>query len=380
MIGRRLGCGRVSCIICLVLLCPLRGWSANLGDNIRTATNVGPFLNQITSYINERVWKLSGSDPVAQSSAREDLVSEVAPPAGGGKLSPAFQASYAGLLNDQLLKLSHSKDTRVRLNAAIVAAKVAEGAQNAALAPAVTALVSDPSDAVAWWALRAAKSVIPHDNGQLVLVIVQIGQTRPGVAHAAYDALAIAHAAIPGANTARVLSATTSAVHAILRSRIDQYKTGIPSDPLAESRAMSYLVGKKEYETQTAAQRLTTAQMISDLLSMAAKRAADVANDKRMELAIMIGKVGGAASVVGQREGNPTVEQLGGTINRLPRNATAEEMQAAVKPLFTALTGIEKFRKLTAPPEISEMADGSTMSGGSSAPTTTQSTAADGSR
>ena len=134
----------------------------------------------------------------------EALARQVTAP-GTGSLSAGFLSAYAGLVNDELLKIAQSPDTRVRLNVAIVSARVAEGAKNAKLAPLTAALLKDASDGVLWWALRSARAVIPYDNtNQLIPVIVELGRTRPGVITAVYDALAVPQGT--GANAAKVLA------------------------------------------------------------------------------------------------------------------------------------------------------------------------------
>src|SRR5688500_20397440 len=49
----------------------------DLGENIKTTNNVGPFANQIQDFVNDRVKALGGSDPVEQSRDREDLARQV---------------------------------------------------------------------------------------------------------------------------------------------------------------------------------------------------------------------------------------------------------------------------------------------------------------
>ena len=54
-----------------------------------------------------------------------------------------------------------NQSVAVRLNAAIVVARVGEKTASAALQPAVITLLSDKSDAVKLWGLKAAKFVLP---------------------------------------------------------------------------------------------------------------------------------------------------------------------------------------------------------------------------
>jgi hypothetical protein len=327
----------------------------DLGDNIKSATNVGPFGNQIQAFVDERVKVLSGSDTLEQSKAREDLVRQVSPGAAGAAPTSAFMTDYARRLNTALLPLAQNKDIRVRLNAAIVAARVSQGAGNAMLLPATQALLKDASDAVALWATRAAQAILPSSiqggADQLVPAIIAIGQTRPRVINGVYDALTIP------TKDAKVLGAVVPAIHSVLDARIKQYVNGVPPDAFAEVRPFAYLVGQDEYQGQSVAQKLTTAQRLSDLLYVSAQRAGDLSNEQRRELAVMLQKVGSALSVIGQREGNAQVEQLGLQLRGLPVNASAKEMQDRVAPVYEALRAIPRFKALSKPPAVGQMTE-----------------------
>lgn len=324
----------------------------DLGENIKSATNVGPFGNQIQEFIDDRVKALSGSDPIEQSKAREDLVRQVM---GAPTPTPAFRTDYARRLNAALLPLAQNKDIRVRLNAAIVAARVSQGAGNAMLLPITQALLKDASDAVVLWGLRGAQAILPSSiqggSDQLVPAIIAIGQTRPRVINGVYDALTIP------TKDAKVLGAVIPAIHSVLDARIKHYLNGMPHDVFAEVRPFAYLVGQEEYQAQTVAQKLTTAQRLSDLLYASAQRANDLTPEQRRELALMLQKVGSALSVVGQREGVAQVEQLGLQLRGLPINATAKDMQDRVEPVFESLRAMPRFKTLNKPPTVGQMTE-----------------------
>ena len=326
----------------------------DLGDNIKSAANVGPFGNQIQAFIDERVKALSGNNAVEQSKAREDLIRQVGPSTAGPP-TPSFLSDYGRRLNAALLPLAQSNDIRVRLNAAIVAARVSQGAGNAMLLPTTQALLKDASDAVALWATRAAQAILPSSiqggADQLVPALIAIGQTRPRVINGVYDALTIP------TKDAKVLGAVVPAIHAVLDARIKQYVNGVPPDAFAEVRPFAYLVGQDEYQGQSVAQKLTTAQRLSDLLYVSAQRAGDLSNEQRRELAVMLQKVGSALSVIGQREGNAPLEQLGLQLRSLPINASAKEMQDRVAPVYEALRAMPRFKALTKPPTVGQMTE-----------------------
>jgi hypothetical protein len=371
MIGRRLARSRTSRVIFVVAAAVMgmvflvlppgaaraqpapgnAGANKDLGENIKTATNVGPFGNQIQDFVNDRVKALGGSDPAAQSRAREDLVRQVGPGAGGAAPSRAFLTDYATRLNTALLPLAQSKDTRVRLNTAIVSAKVAQGAKAPQLLPVTLALLKDASDGVMLWALRGAAALLPAGGAEELLpVIVQTGQTRPRVIGEVYAALAV-----PGAD-GKTLGVVVPAIHTVMESRIGQYKNGLPQDPTAETRAAVYLTARSEYQAQSLPQKVQTVKLLSDLLEVVARRAADVTPEQRRELVVLARGAGAAASVVGQWETNPTLQAQGKVVASLPIGATENDIQAAIAPLRGMIKGIDKFKNIPAPPVLGQMA------------------------
>ncbi len=386
MIGRRFGWGTVALVICAALSGSVRGQA--LGDNIRTSSNVAPFLPQVQGFVTEQAGKLGGSDPIGQRAAREALVASVAPPAGGGQVSAAFLSAFAGLVNDELMKLASNPDTRVRLNVAIVAAKVAEGAKNTKLQPLVQAMLKDPSDAVVWWTLRAARAILPYvlanpggASDPMLATIIQIGQTRPGVIQTVYEALAIDRDMMPASATKGIWGALIPAIHTILQSRIDQFKTGMPLDAPAEIRAALYLTARNEYQDgQTLTQKVATVQKLSDLIGMSGQRAPDLNNEQRQDLAIMLRGVGGALHVVGQWENNSSaIQNVARPVSQLPKNASVQNIQDATRPVYNGLITEPKFARLTPPPKVGAMVNnGAAEAGG--APPATQSTASNGTK
>jgi hypothetical protein len=345
--------------------------AATIGDNVRTASNVGPFLPQIQQNVAAQAQVLAGKDAIAQSKARNELISDAT---REPTPSPAFLNAFAQALNTELLKLAQSPDARTRLNAAIVAARLAEAAAKdpasraggASLVPLTQALLNDKSDGVVLWGLKAARFVLPAaiaaktpGADQLAATIVKIGQARPSVVGDVYDALAISLA--PGTDPKPVLGITVPSLHAVLKSRANIYQRSIPQDATAEVRAATYLTSKDVYTRQPEAQ-VTTMQLLSDLLGVAAQRAGDVTPEQRKDLAYMIRGVGGAVHVVGMAgwETNRNLMEQTTAVRQLNLSATASEMAAAVEPVHPAIKAIQKFAGITPPPKIGEMQASST--------------------
>jgi hypothetical protein len=117
---------------------------------------------------------LNDGDPAARSRSRDNL--SAATMTAGTAASPAFLFEYGRSLNTALAQRLNaaSKPTLLqRLNAAIVVAKVAYVAQNAALEPVTLQLINDPAEPVLMWALKAAQPQIPQ------VLTMKVGNAPP---------------------------------------------------------------------------------------------------------------------------------------------------------------------------------------------------------
>ncbi|HWP39352.1 MAG TPA: hypothetical protein VNL70_00405, partial [Tepidisphaeraceae bacterium] len=134
MIGRRSAAVLLGWIVLIqhtAVHCTLpRAQGASLPPNVITATDPLSIRPQVQQFIAEQVSRLGSSDPASHTAARDALVAEVARPPGGPQPSAPFFDVYCELLNDELLKLARHTDPRVRLNAAILATRVAQQANS----------------------------------------------------------------------------------------------------------------------------------------------------------------------------------------------------------------------------------------------------------
>src|SRR5205085_2577218 len=129
-----------------------------ISKGCKQLTNTAPCRPQMQSFISAQVAALAGTG-ASQSAARDALIAEASD--GAQPASPAYLDTYAELLNPAVGKLASNPQMRVRLNAAIVTARVAERADNSRLADAAVAFINDKSEPVALWGLKAARALIP---------------------------------------------------------------------------------------------------------------------------------------------------------------------------------------------------------------------------
>jgi hypothetical protein len=101
-------------------------------------------------------------DPTVQSVDRKWLADQVLD-AAGAAASADFLHAYAKSVNDHLLPIASapSANFRAKLEAGLAAAKITHSAGSADLAPLATALLRDPSPAIALAGMKAAAELIP---------------------------------------------------------------------------------------------------------------------------------------------------------------------------------------------------------------------------
>ncbi|HSI33218.1 MAG: hypothetical protein ACAI43_23480 [Phycisphaerae bacterium] len=268
---------------------------------------------------------LNEKNPAGQAKARELMVNACweklnVAPAGAG-----FLAAYSTSINNEFeprLPPKGKATPRQRLNMAIVAAKVAGVAQQSPLAPTIQLLINDPLEPVVLWGLKGAQPIAPA----VVKLVIGKDPLHPmlkGIPKAVrehpsgpifeegYAALGAATTVDPGANPAldKAVKAATAELIGLWENRLQQYRSAIPQDPIADAKPVFYLTTRDAWNTvvKDQATRTQVMQMIADQLSLAAQHA-DASKDKdpekRQQLVRLSQLCVGACSVVGTHQSN----------------------------------------------------------------------------
>src|SRR5438045_7902411 len=183
---------------------------------------------QIKAFVSEQSAKFREVDAKDLSKARESLVNE----AKGA--SPAFMAKYSEVLNAEMLTvLKDVKDIRVKLNAAIVIARISDAAASPKLEKAVLALLDKAQpEALKLWGMRAARPLLPElvkVNGEkplieaIIATVKQFPENGP-LAEDAYDALN------PRNAPPKQIPTIVDALLNLVEWRIGIYEKGLPGD------------------------------------------------------------------------------------------------------------------------------------------------------
>jgi hypothetical protein len=373
MTGRR--CAVVSCLLLAVTVMPVC-WAADatLPDAVRQATTAAAVKDQVEKFVKEQVAKLTSDDLAAVQAAREAIFAEVVQPPGKPPLSAAFLDVYCETLNDALKDAAKDKRPQVRLNVAVLVARVgdkanAEKATNTRLMPLVVVLLGDENQAIVLWAVKASRGLVPAvlnnvaiaKNNPLIPALVAAAKKHAKygpIVQAAYVALDIQdkgpNSVLP-AQWAVAVPVVADAIVEIMLERIKLFDRGVPMWSAAEGTAIHFLTRSDIWRAKLpadAAQKLhlRTVQATSDLIGVAGQRV-QAAGNERGELYNML-KTGAAGLLVNDEKlkADDTLKKLHGITNTTPNQVVIPLCQQ----VYPVLKAVPEFKDLKPPPQLSE--------------------------
>ena len=292
----------------------------------------------VAKFIVERVALLAKEN---SGPARDELINASVSGSVQNPATTTYLANFTTVLNREALALlAANKDVRVRLNVAIVVARVAGNAQNAWLGPTIESLLAaDKKEPVVLWGMKAAGSVLPQPGGapdkllKAMLAAVKAHPSSGPIADEAYAALQPT-ALAPSHDSIKFMQD-------IFELRIKSYASGVPVDPTVDRRPSNFLTAggaQGMWTLSNPVEQKRTAQLISDLLDSAAKQA-DVTTasaDAREQLVYLINSTAQAVQVVAGNVNNTGLQATARAV-RFPLNVPAGQVTAGVKGLTTAL-------------------------------------------
>jgi hypothetical protein len=232
----------------------------------------------ITDFIKANVARLASDDADASSGGRNDLVAGGASPSPAQPASTSYLSFYMSTLSRELTALLGKKPSiRVKLNVAIVTARVAESSKTI-LPPAIqlqnliAAEMQDANDAVAIWGMKAAAAALsapnqPKPNDVLLNLIIPTLEKHKlsgAMTSEAYNALQDSNPTV------------ISTLIKVYEKRIALYKDGIPQEPLVERAASNHLTVQSEmWSKMSDSDHLRVMNLIADLLAAASKASQD---------------------------------------------------------------------------------------------------------
>lgn len=293
---------------------------------------------------------MNDTDPAVQTNARNNL--SAATMTAGAPASPAFLFEYGMALNNAFLpKLDPKANAtlRQRLNIAIVTARVAYVAENVTLQATTIKLMSDATEPVALWGIKAAQKQVP-----LILKSKTPGAKGAPPILTALDQAVFKHPSGPVfAEAYLALTAVDPLVYEELvklwGNRLSQYQgKEAPDDPEVDGRPVFTLSTSEMWKAviNTPAAQAKVMQMISDQTSVAAQWADQTKGDKHDQLVKLVIQCAGACSVIGTNLKNSAIENAASTPSRLnfatmpadtPMQPKVADLIAAIKSAFPAV-------------------------------------------
>ncbi len=334
----------------------------NIAPTIKTSNSIiSSDENQIKTFLDAQIKRLSGISPAEQSAARDALAQEVW--AGASLATPAFLDIYAKLLNERIMPVLDNPSMRVRLNAAIAIARVAEHSRNFRLRQAVTKLLGDKTGPVVLWGMKAVGKILPAAlasspqgaSDPLLVAIVSAVQANPNglIAAAAYDALSLdvfEHRTQAAPATLRAIIPT---MQKVLQLRLDRYRMALIDDPQMEMPAVSFLVDGQVWNVQKSNPQWmrTSAQQLSDLLSLAAQQYALAEKQPEKDaLMTLLKRCGSAGWVLADHAQSPDLKRVAEQITKLEAHQRAEDVSGICRNFYPILA--TSFEGLSAPPTV----------------------------
>lgn len=338
---------------------------AELPDNLKTAASLGPAdIQAVNAFVNAQVQRIVKGDTAAQSDARDSLINQSTN--RGKPPEAAYLDAYAAALNQAITsQIPADAPIRVRLNAAIATARVAEIASNTRLVDAVLRWLGDQESPVVLWGVKGARFVLTPvlDNTPLAQrvklpqAIVQAVQKNPTgpVLQEAYTALSLG-VFNPSATAIKPawLNDTLPALFDLLGDRVKRYVAGVPDEPQAENLATALLVHPQVWPKLSADQRVKAVQLMYDLIMLGSQRLTAVASGS-VEAESLTSMVRGTAKafwVVGTRTGSQPLVDLSTQLSRIDVRTSGKEVMELASRIHPLLTAVAEFKDITEAPGI----------------------------
>lgn len=322
-------------------------------------------------FIADRAAAIAGSDAPARGVAREALFAEL----GIGKPdapSAAFTDLYLEELNAELGKILDTGSLEARLNASIVAARVATADRNGRLVPTIIKALSDKAEPVTLWGMKGASDVLPlvldnpaTKNSPLLAKASEtaLARLQSTVISESYDAMTlnvfgvdptVLRQRFPDARWKPMVGSVLPELKKLWSARLTLIAKGAVTDPMAESRPLLFF-DTRTWQAMTDADKAEIVQLTSDQLSLAGQHAALVNGVDKEVWVTLLSRTADQMQIFAGREGaagQALVDAAKKAGLAAQPNAAAPAILEAVNAVLPAVQAIPKYASTRAAPKL----------------------------
>jgi hypothetical protein len=318
---------RILSLVFLVALALLscQGRAQSIPSSWKTAGDCEQYRAQITAAVKLKLPRLISEDGETAKYARNWFVEQVT---ATQTPSASFMDVYADVVNNALENLVDPKlnggkpvSLRVRLNAAIVNAAIAQHTSNARQATATNTFLHDPSEAVVLWGIKAAKFELPTQLAQLAVMrkpdlvagIIDAVRAHPdsgAIADEAFIALSLDVTDRDLRNTSSdAISGLIPQLIDLAKFRISLFADASPPDLFADGYAVVFLTRTKVWDLETADQQQKVMELLYSYLEASTKLLLNPASTNHDELLNLIRQVGRAFEAIADVKADPALKK-----------------------------------------------------------------------
>ena len=353
-------------VVPVLLLAGAASSFGQIPDAAKKAPN--PDTNLIQQQVDAAVKNLTNDDAEKQAAGREALAKGAEMNDATGQASPQYLDAYAAAVAKALDPLTKHEDMRVRLNAAIANARVAERAGNTRLDAVTVKFVNDKTSAVALWGVKASRAMLPAAlgrGGKQPLVEATVGAVQRfmvgPIVNEVYEALSLNVLSLNNRVQPAVIKAAIPYMLQVYRMRVDAYGVAVPPDPSIDNTAAEFLSFATVWQQMTPAQRTEAIQAMSDLVSYAGQYAQLMEGEERTGLLTVFKRTGAALQVVGDASKNPALANAARDVQKISSGMDGTEIvqktDALTAALRQAFASVKPSPKLPIPAEPDEAGD-----------------------
>lgn len=309
----------------------------------RRAAAAETYRAPINAFVAAQVKQLA-ADAAAQSAARTALLA----PLEGTDTTESFRAVFSEAVGKELLSAASDKELPTRLNAAVIAARVADRGSAQALRAVTLKLLADDSEPVVVWAIRSARTLASGRTARIdaeVVAAVAAAATRFGTGTATVEA----YRAIIGdlSNVALGTADGVRGVQTIMAARVAAFAAGTGDEPRAEVDAVNFLANTRIWNAPgvQVADRVKTADLLVRLLTTTGSRLETTTGVGQQQLREVAVATARALRAIGREVASEPVDKAAATVSN---NSGGAEVKAAAAAIANAFVGVKGFESVKA--------------------------------